>query len=208
MTKPPPAGAADRPDPPNHADHAISDVLDRLEEALHEGDVTVGEVMSHLGQHSFPALILLPALISASPASAVPGVTAVVALIVATLVVQMLAGRRCAWLPQFLARRRIASDKLGQGVRWLRRPVNAIERVVRPRLTAVFHRPLLYLPLLVILAVACVMPFLEVIPLSGSIASVAVALFATGLLTRDGLLVLAGLGFVGAVGVLAARWLL
>lgn len=192
---------------PHPPDHAISDVLDRLEESLHEGEVTVGEVMSHLGQHSFAALILLPSLISASPASAVPGVTSVVALIVVVLVVQMLVGRRCAWLPSFLARRKIAANKLEQGVRWLRKPVGVVERFVRPRLTAVFHRPLLLLPLLAILAVACVMPFLEVIPLSGSIASVAIALFATGLLTRDGLLVLAGLGFVAAVAALAVRWL-
>lgn len=193
-------------DHPDHPDHAISDVLDRLESTLHEGKVSVGEIMQHLGPRSFPALILLPVLVSASPASAVPGVTAAAALIVAVVTVQMLVGRRCAWLPQFLARRTIAADKLGQGVRWLRKPVGWVERFIRPRLTAVFHRPLLYLPLLVILAIACVMPFMEVVPLSGSIASVAIALFAAGLLTRDGVLVLLGLAVVGALGWVIARW--
>lgn len=187
-------------------DHAISDVLDRLESSLHEGEVSVSEVMQHLGPRSFPALILLPVLISASPASAVPGVTAVAALIVVVLTVQMLAGRHCAWLPQWLARHTIPAKTLEQGLRWLRKPVGWVERFIRPRLTTLFHRPLLYLPLLVILAIACCMPVMEVVPMSGSIASVAIALLAASLLTRDGVLMLLGLATVGGLGFALWRW--
>ena len=45
------------------------------------------------------------------------------------------------------------------------------------------------------------MPFMEVVPMSGSVASAVIACFAAGLLTRDGILLLIALGFLSAVPV-------
>ena len=73
---------------------ALSEVLDQLEEAVEGESVPVGKIVDRLGHHSFAALMLVFALISTSPASAIPGVTAVVAVIVLLLVVQMIAWRR------------------------------------------------------------------------------------------------------------------
>jgi hypothetical protein len=185
-------------------DQAISDVLDRLEEAARDEEVSVQEIMDRLGRKSFAALILVASLISASPASAIPGLTATVGVIVLIMVAQMLVGRDHAWLPDFIARRRVPSARVRQAVGWLRRPVGFVERFLRPRLGFLVHRPVLYLPLLAIMSIALVMPFLEIIPTSGSIASVAIALFAAGLLTRDGLLVL--LALVVVAGVPALIW--
>jgi hypothetical protein len=182
---------------------ALSEVLDHLETTAHGDSVTVQEIVDELGHRSFAALMLVPSLIAASPASAIPGLTATVALIVAIMVVQMLLGRDHAWLPGFLADRRIPTGRLCQAVRWLRRPAHFVERLLKPRLTVLVKRPGLYLPLLVVLAITLVMPFLEVIPTTGSIASTAIALFAAGLLTRDGLVVLIGLAFVLAIPVAA-----
>jgi hypothetical protein len=183
-------------------DRAISDVLDQLEAAVHDDSISVGEIMDQLGQRSFAALILVPALIAASPASAIPGLTSAVALIVALMVVQMLWGREEAWLPQFLAKRRIPSERVCQAVGWLRRPVAFVERFLRPRLSFLVQRPWVVLPLLVALGITLVMPFLEVIPMSGSIASTAIALFAAAMLTRDGVLLLIALAVVLVIPVL------
>ena len=49
------------------------------------------------------------------------------------------------------------------------------------------------------LAIAVFMPVMEVVPTSGSIASIVIAFFAAGLLTRDGALVLLGLILVVAL---------
>jgi hypothetical protein len=183
---------------------ALSEVLDDLETTAHDESVSVQEIMDQLGDKSFAALMLVPALVAASPASAIPGLTATVGLIVAIMVLQMLLGRDHAWLPGFLSNRRIPTDRLCQAVRWLRRPAHFVERFLRPRLTVMVKRPGLYIPLLVVLAITLVMPFLEVIPTSGSIASIAIAFFAAGLLTHDGLLVLIGLLFV--LGLPFAIW--
>ena len=56
-------------------------------------------------------------------------------------------------------------------------------------MTYLLHRPWLFLPLFLTLALTLVMPLFEAVPTSGSIASALIALFAAGLLTRDGGLV-------------------
>jgi hypothetical protein len=177
---------------------ALSYVLDRLEESV-EGDgdsVSVAHIVEMLGGHSFPALILVPALLAVSPASGIPGVTVAVGLIVVVTVAQALMGRDCLWLPGFLANRRIPSDRLCGAVGWLRKPIEFVERFLRPRLTWLVRRPLVYLPLVVMMAIGMGMPLLELIPTSGSIAAATIALFATGLLMRDGLLILFAFGVV------------
>ncbi|MCF6369894.1 exopolysaccharide biosynthesis protein [Rhizobium halophilum] len=180
---------------------ALSDVLDQLESSAHGDSITIQEVIEKLGHKSFASLMLVFSLISTSPASAIPGITATVAVIVFILVVQMIIGRDCVWLPGFITHRRMSTTKLCKGIGWLRKPVGFVERFLKARLTFLFHRPWLWLPLSLILALTLFMPFMEIIPTSGSIASAVIALFAAGMLTRDGALVVLSLIFLSAVPV-------
>src|SRR5690606_21591654 len=180
------------------------DVLDQLESSVHDENIAVAEVIEKLGPHSFASLMLVFSLISTSPASAIPGITTVVAAVVFILVVPMIAGRNCLWLPDFITRRRMSSEKLCKGVGWLRKPVHFVERYLKARLTFLFQRPWLWLPLILILCLTLFMPFMEIIPTSGSIASAVIALFAAGLLTRDGALAVVSLILLLALP--AAAW--
>jgi hypothetical protein len=182
---------------------ALSDVLDRLEGAAGAGgdSIAVGDVVETLGHRSFAALMLTFSLISTSPASAIPGITAVVAALVFLLVAQLIAGRDCVWLPEVVTKRRMSTEKLRKGIGWLRKPVRFVERFLRPRLGFLYHRPWLFLPLLLILGLTLFMPLMEAIPTSGSIASAVIAIFAAGLLTRDGVLGIAAMLLLLAVPV-------
>ena len=163
--------------------------------------IAVEEVIEKLGRKSFASLMLVFSLVSTSPASAIPGITAIVATITFILVVQMIIGRDCVWLPGFITRRRMSTARLCKGIGWLRKPVRFVERFLKARLTFFFHRPWLWLPLILILGLTLFMPFMEIVPTSGSIASAVIALFAGGLLTRDGALVVASLVLLLAVPV-------
>ncbi|MBC7286078.1 exopolysaccharide biosynthesis protein [Hoeflea sp.] len=180
---------------------ALSEVLDQLEASAHGESIAIEEVITTLGRKSFASLMLVFSLISTSPASAIPGITATVAGIVFILVVQMIIGRKCVWLPDFITRRHMSTARLCSGVAWLRKPVQFVEKFLKERLTFLFHRPWLWLPLILILGLTLFMPFMEVIPTSGSVASAVIALFAAGLLTRDGALVVASLLVLLAVPV-------
>lgn len=183
---------------------ALSEVLDQLESSAHGESIRIEEVIEKLGHKSFASLMLVFSLISTSPASAIPGITTVVAAITFILVVQMIAGRECLWLPQFITQRHMSTAKLCKGIGWLRRPVHFVERLLKAPLTFLFHKPWLWLPLVLILGLTLFMPFMEIIPTSGSIASAVIALFAAGLLARDG--ALAVLSFVLLLGVPVAVW--
>lgn len=188
---------------PEERTRALSDVLDHLEQSVHDESVTIEEVVRKLGRKSFAALMLTFSLISTSPASAIPGITATVAAITFILVVQMILGRDCVWLPAVVMRRRLSTQKLCKGIGWLRRPVHFVERFLKARFTWLLRRPWIYLPLVLLLGLTAVMPFLEVIPTSGSLASAVIAFFAAGLLTRDGGLVLVSLALLLALPVAA-----
>ncbi|MGF7162954.1 hypothetical protein FHS85_004612 [Rhodoligotrophos appendicifer] len=181
----------------------LSEVLDQLEQLVDGDTVTIDQMVQQMGSHSFASLMLIFALISTSPASAIPGITTLVALIEFVLVAQIILGREVAWLPSFISRKGLSSEKLCEGIRWLRRPVRFIEKFLKPRLHILLVRPWIYLPLSLILALTLFMPLMEVIPLSGSIASAVIAAFAAGMLTRDGLLVALSLLLLAAVPVAA-----
>jgi len=183
---------------------ALSDVLDRLEAAIEGDEITIQEVIERLGRKSFASVMLIFSLISTSPASAIPGITAAVAAITFFLAAQMILGRDHLWLPRFITRRSLSTANLCKGIGWLRKPLHVVERFLKARLTFLFHRPWLYLPLVLIMALTLFMPFMELIPTSGSIASAVIALFAAGLLTRDGAFVIAALLLL--LGVPVAAW--
>jgi len=182
--------------------HTLSDVLNRLERSLEGDSVDVEQILEALGERSFASLLLIFPLIAVSPASAIPGITAMVAVIVFMLVGQMILGRKYVWLPAFVRRRRISSAALCKCTGWLRKPVVFVERGLKARLTFLVHRPWLYLPLGLILFLTLFMPFMELVPASGSIASAIIALFAAGLLTRDGGVVLVSLLMLSLLPVL------
>jgi hypothetical protein len=188
--------------------NTLGGVLDRLTSMTDRDEISLGEIVERLGHHSFAAVMLGFALVSTSPASAIPGVTTAVALIVFLLIAQMLAGRDSMWLPGFIVDWRIRADKLVGATKWLRGPVTYVERLLRPRIALVFSPPWIWLGMLAIVALTVAMPFLEILPLTGSLASAVIALFAASLLTRDGLvfvLSFAILAVAPLVGILAFR---
>ncbi|MCF8709666.1 exopolysaccharide biosynthesis protein [Rhizorhapis sp. SPR117] len=164
----------------DHSSRVLSQVLDQLESMAGGKSILVGRVVENLGRHSFASLMLVFALISTSPASAIPGITTAVAALVFLLIVQMIAGRKCVWLPALITHRRMSTAKLCKGVRWLRKPVEFVERFLKPRFTFLFHRPWIWLPMLLILGLTMAMPFMEAIPTSGSIASAVIAFLPLG----------------------------
>jgi hypothetical protein len=166
--------------------------------------VTVGEMLETVGERSFGPLLTVAGVLGMSPLSAIPGVPTTLAVIVLLIAGQLLIGRDTIWLPRFLLRRSVSADKLERAVRLLRRPLHAIDRLVKPRL-AVLTTPLadrFVAAICVLLALAT--PPLELLPFVAFIPSTAIAFFGVGLVARDGLVILIGLALTGgAAGVTA-----
>ncbi len=171
--------------------HNLEGVLRQLERAASqvgdEGQVSVGHVMKTLGARSFGPLILVPGLIGVSPIGAIPGLPAVMALIVFLIAAQMLIGMDHAWLPGALLRRSMAGKRLRQACRAVRPTARLIDKLLWPRLTALTRRPFLFVIAALVVAVAVVTPVIELVPFAGIVPNAAIVAFGLALTAHDGI---------------------
>ena len=176
---------------------SLTGVLDKLGDAGDEERVTVGQILEEVGDRSLAPILLVPALITASPISGIPGVPTLTGIIVGLIVVQMLMGRDTLWVPKILARQGVSKSKLDKAVNFLRKPVGWLDKLMKPRLTWLASRPWSYLALVICLIIAVTTPVMEFLPFAISIAAVAIGFFAAGILMRDGVMILIGYVVVG-----------
>ena len=174
---------------------AASSLLRRLRDKVSGDKPTVGEVFGHLGDRA-PGFLLMALAIPAIVPT--PGLPAgfLFGTVLAAVALQMIAGRDRLRVPGWIGRRRVSRgtlDKLvDKGTPWIER----VERTLKerhPSLTrASILRPLGAFVLLMGVLIALPIPFGNTLP------GLAVLVTALGLIARDGLAVVAGIG-LGAV---------
>lgn len=183
---------------------SVTDVLDCVEEAGEDSnEVTVAGIVGRIGDDAFAPLMLLPALVMISPASAVFGVATICGAIIALVAFQMVIGRDRLWLPGFIVSRKISASRLDRVTGWLEKPAQFIDRLTSRRLAWLVVSPVDRIWAGICLALAAMAPVFELVPMSATVIATAISLFALALLVRDGLLALLGL-----VAVAGAFWLL
>ncbi len=180
-------GAGDRP--------TASALLRRLRGRISGDKPTVGEVFGHLGDRA-PGFLLLALAIPAIVPT--PGLPAgfLFGTVLAAVALQMIAGRDRLRVPGWIGRRRVSRGTLDKLVDKGTPMIERVERTLRarhPSLTrASVLRPLGAFVLLMGVLIALPIPFGNTLP------GLAVLVTALGLIARDGLAVLAGIG-LGAV---------
>lgn len=183
---------------------SVEDVLECVEEAgAAEERVSVREIVHRIGDDAFPPLILAPALIIVTPASAIIGLSTFCGTIVALVAIQMVIGRDRLWLPAFILNRTIEQQRLERVIGRIERPARYIDRLTRKRLTMLVDPPMARVWALVCLLLSMVIPVLELVPMSSTIIAATISLFALAMLAHDGLLVVAGLLVLGGAASLA-----
>lgn len=165
-------------------------------------DVSVEQIVEAIGDDAFAPLMLVPALIAITPASGIPGLTAMTGLIVVLISVQLVARRRSLWLPGFILRRKISRSKLDTATRWLQRPSRLVDRLTAKRLVFLVRPPFSIVPAVICMCAGLVMPLMEFVPFSGSVMAGAIALIALSFMADDGLLALLAGGLLVAAGYL------
>jgi hypothetical protein len=112
-------------------------------------------------------------------------------------------GLEAPWLPKFISARRIKRDHLRRVCTWVIPYLEKLERIISPRLGLLVKPPAnRFIALLcVILSLMILLP----IPFSNGLPSLAIFLFAIGILQRDGLFVIFGMivALISATAILA-----
>ncbi len=155
------------------------------------GKLTLGNLLTALGETSFGWAIVVFSLLTLLPLP--PGSSLITALPLLVTTGQMVLGYPHVKLPGPLARLRLDPDKLRRTVLRLRPVTRRLERVLTPRYTPLFARRnerLLGLVLFVI-SFALFLP----VPLSGWFPAISLFIFGVGLVERDGLIATLGLVF-------------
>lgn len=175
---------------------ALTKLLRQLHDRTSGKEVLVEELVEAVGHRAFPALILVPALIVISPVSGIPGVSTMAGITISVIAAQYICNRKSVWLPRIILRRSFPSKRLEQTIDFLRRPSSWVERLLKARLTFLAEKPCSLVLLVVIMLLGLLMPLLELVPFSSSIAAGAIALLSLSLLFRDGLLAVLAAGML------------
>ncbi|MGR3563688.1 MAG: MarC family protein [Heliomarina sp.] len=179
---------------------SVSDIVDSLRNAATGEKTSLQEAIKSLGEASFVPVLMAPALAVVTPLSGIPLFSSICGLLIAIVSIQMLFNRDHLWLPQWLMKQRIPSDKLRTATEKMERPAAFLDRHSRKRLRLLVRRPARWVTETACLVCGAVMPLLELVPFSSSLLGSAVVLFALGLLVRDGLYCLLAFLFLGTVG--------
>jgi hypothetical protein len=165
----------------------VSDLLDHLARTWPGERISLGDITQLLGDRGYGVLMLvltLPCL--------VPGISSIAAVPLALVTLQLAIGLPRPWLPRFLADRSLSRADFSRMVERALPHLTRIERLLRPRLTALtgpVGERVIGLACLA-LALLLTVPILFNVPLV-----VPIALMSLAVLERDGAL--------GAVGLLA-----
>lgn len=182
---------------------SIGDVVDGIEEIAQKNDtVAIDDLLEEFGDRSFAPLMLILALIGITPVGAIPSVPTILALCIALIAVQMAWGRHHVWLPKFVTRRGIKSERLTKGRDKLDKVADAMDAVAKQRLKALASGPARRIVAGLIVVLCLALPVLELVPFAAAAPFLAVAILSLAMMVRDGLVLLIG----GAVAVAALAY--
>lgn len=177
---------------------SLGEIADRVLVVAERDEISVENLIDTLGSRSHFALILVISAAAATPLSGIPGVSVVCGLLIALIAAERIVRPKEIYLPGKLKRRSIDGAKVRQVVQKLKPAINWIDRHTHRRVSGLFKKPLVYVPLAVCGLSGLVMPFLEFIPFTSSIVAAAVLLISVSFVTRDGVI-----AFLAAVPYLA-----
>lgn len=173
---------------------SLSELLVKLSGSTeHNGKVSVADLVAAVGRRSFAPLLLAPGILIVTPLSGIPGLPTVGAIVIVLVAFQMVLGREHVWLPRFLARREMSARRLNAALTRIQPVAAAVDLAVRPRLVFLTRGLFGRLIAAVCMLIALMIPPMELVPLSSSVAALVISLLALGLAVHDGLLVLVGL---------------
>ncbi len=178
-----------RPMSETHSTNGLISALEAIADDAPEAGLSLGEFVDALGERAFGIILFAMALPISIPF--LYGVPQIMALPMMALSAQMALGREEPWLPARFKSRQLSLANLQRMAAGGRKWFGWLEALSRPRLTWL-SGPLAERLVGAIFVLFCA-SILVPLPATNTTPGIALAIAALGLLTRDGLLVLAGL---------------
>lgn len=185
----------------------LESILGEADDIAEENqNVDLKTLIEAFDDRAFGPVLTLLGLLALSPFGAIPGIPAVLAVILILFAVQILLGRSSPWLPGFVSSVEVEEEKISRfrdkASGWLLR----IDGFLQPRLEFATGGIARRLAAGVTIVLAIAMIPLEAVPFAVAIPALGVVLFGMGLTARDGLVML--FGFVASLGAAIGIWYL
>ncbi|MCO5734026.1 exopolysaccharide biosynthesis protein [Rhizobium sp. SSA_523] len=175
---------------------SLSETLKDLIDGIEGDTITLRDLMEEVGEQGLLLLCALASLPFLIPVS-IPGVSTVfgAAIILVSLAIAL---NRLPWLPKKILDRNLDTAKLVPALTKGSRIVSKIDRYLKPRLSALTATAFVNrLNALGITAGGVLLLFpLGLVPFSNTLPAIAILLLATGMMQRDGLMILGGYLFL------------
>jgi hypothetical protein len=187
----------------------LSDVFDELNNSVNResetAHVRLGVLLTAVGRRSYGPLLLIIGLFAISPATVVPGMTTVAAVITLLVAGQMALGLSRPWLPKFVLNLKVPRQPF---FAFLDKARPRVERIdghwLKPRWEFLSAPPFVNLVALCVIAAALVTFPLSFIPFAPLAPGIAVVLLGLGMTARDGFWLLLGVALTAGAFWLAA----
>lgn len=155
--------------------------------------ISVGDILAVMGDRAFGPLMFVFAAPNLVPTP--PGTSAVLGLPLIVLAAKAMLGKP-AWLPAFVTRRAMKREDFAAMAARLAPWLERAEALLKPRLSHLARPPVeriaAFVSLLLAILVTLPIPFANIVP------ALAIAIFALGILGRDGLWMIAGFATAAA----------
>ena len=191
-----------------------SDPLENvLETAIGEGGdgtISVGDLLDTFGHRSFgPVITLLGLLVVLPPLGGIPGLPAIVGVIILLFSTQTLLGADHIWMPSLIRDQSLEASRLEDAEDRVKPWLERIDRLITERLAWATGTVATYLAAIAVSLLALLMIPLELAPFAVAAPGVAIVLFGLALVARDGALMLAGFATTAAaltITILIVPW--
>ncbi|MDB5491037.1 MAG: exopolysaccharide biosynthesis protein exod [Micavibrio sp.] len=175
----------------------LTAIVDAVEHGAHGSTkISVGQLMEAIESRGFGALLLLPALLTFLPTGGIPGVPGICAIMIILISGQMLMGQRHAYIPKKIKDLSIRRKKLETLLEKSRPTLKFLDHFVTQRFSFMFQPLTERIIAGVSILLAITFFPLAFIPFAVLPSAAAIVLMSLGLLSRDGLLVMIGLGMI------------
>lgn len=187
----------------------LEDVLDAvLESTAGASDVEVEDLVETFSVRLFAPLLVVLGAVVVTPLGGIPLIPTTIGLLLILVASQRALGRERPWLPRRVLERKVERSRLEASFERLRPWARRIDRVVMPRLRPLTRGVMGPVNAVAVVALACMMPPLELVPFATAVPGAGVLMFGLSMVSHDGAFALAGwlfsigAGFllVGALG--------
>lgn len=168
----------------------MMDILRDLEASTDTPKITLQEIIEKLETRGYGPLLIGPPLLTLLPTGAIPGMPAIVALLICLIAGQMLMGIKSIKLPRFIQKLSISRTKMKSALKKSEPFFEGVDRLIHARLDFMFGPATERLVAGVSILIAISMIPLGFIPFAVMVPSLALVMLGLGLSARDGVLII------------------